>query len=362
MNNPLLLGQFDEFVKHLSQKDKIALVHDLDPDGISSGVITAHAVQFLRGKKIDLRIHQKPGEIALTEKTIKLLLQKKITKLITTDKAVEQDLLLLKKAAQICDILIIDHHKIYSTELPSNVLLMKPQILLSPLDPSRYCTAKLAYDLWSRHVNLSPIAWKACPGIIGDIAYVQWKSFVDEQLKKINGKITKDPFHNIFGKMAEMFSQTECYDYRKVGIIFNTLWKAKNPNDVLKSNLKKYSTIVQKEIDYYMRHAKKLAVFYPKKQLIIYEIKPKYNIKSNLSTVLSMIYPNSTLILASLDKQKKNYTLSLRRQDQKIKMNELIEKALIGLQGSGGGHIPAAGGRVARKDFEKFKENVLKLL
>jgi len=162
--------------------------------------------------------------------------------------------------------------------------------------------------------------------------------------------------------MAEMFSQTECYDYRKVGIIFNTLWKAKNPNDVLKSNLKKYSTIVQKEIDYYMRHAKKLAVFYPKKQLIIYEIKPKYNIKSNLSTVLSMIYPNSTLILASLDKQKKNYTLSLRRQDQKIKMNELIEKALIGLQGSGGGHIPAAGGRVARKDFEKFKENVLKLL
>jgi len=163
MNNPLLLGQFDEFVKHLSQKDKIALVHDLDPDGISSGVITAHAVQFLRGKKIDLRIHQKPGEIALTEKTIKLLLQKKITKLITTDKAVEQDLLLLKKAAQICDILIIDHHKIYSTELPSNVLLMKPQILLSPLDPSRYCTAKLAYDLWSRHVNLSPIAWKACP-------------------------------------------------------------------------------------------------------------------------------------------------------------------------------------------------------
>ncbi|MBS3127758.1 hypothetical protein J4410_01310 [Candidatus Woesearchaeota archaeon] len=357
-----LLQRFDQFAHSLHSKDRIALIHDLDPDGISSGVITAHAILLIRRKKIDHIMYQKPGEIPLTEKTIKILKKKKINKIITTDKAIDQNPKTLKAAAAFADLVIFDHHKIYEKKVPQNVLLLKPQLIHSPVDPSRYCTAKLCYDLWSRHVNLTPYAWKACPGIIGDMAYLQWKSFVDNEITKHGYQTTKNPFDMIFGKIAELCSQTECYDYRKVKRVFAILWKAKKPEEVLQSELKKYQKFVQKEIDYYKKNMKKLAEFYPKKELIFYVITPKYNIKSNLSTILSMKEPHKTMILASLDKQKKGYTLSLRRQDQKVKMNDLVEKALSGLQGSGGGHIPAAGGRVAKKDFLKFKERILEMV
>src|SRR3989338_2575619 len=306
--NEQLYSQFDDFVKGISNKDKIALIHDIDPDGICSGVVTHHALQRLRGRGIDVVHHQKPGEIPLTKKTLEVLKNKKITKVITTDKAVDQE----------------------------------PEIVGSPVDPSRYCTSKLAYDLWSRHVDLEDVAWKACPGIVGDIAYASWKNFVDKEIKKYKGRTPKNPFDNIFGRIAELISQTECYDYRQMKKVFQILFTARRPHEVLNSSLKKYAKVIQKEIDYYAKNVKKLAEFHPGKELIFYFLKSAHNIKSNLSTILSMKYPHMTLITCA--DQGTFVALSLRRQDQKVKMNDLVEKALQGLEGSGGGHIPAAGG------------------
>src|SRR3989338_632188 len=344
--NEQLYSQFDDFVKGISNKDKIALIHDIDPDGICSGVVTHHALQRLRGRGIDVVHHQKHGEIPLTKKTLEVLKNKKITKVITTDKAVDQEPEIVEDIAQFADVLIIDHHKVYfdfnQRKYPHRILLMKPQILGSPVDPSRYCTSKLAYDLWSRHVDLEDVAWKACPGIVGDIAYASWKNFVDKEIKKYKGRTPKNPFDNIFGRIAELISQTECYDYRQMKKVFQILFTARRPHEVLNSSLKKYAKVIQKEIDYYAKNVKKLAEFHPGKELIFYFLKSAHNIKSNLSTILSMKYPHMTLITCA--DQGTFVALSLRRQDQKVKMNDLVEKALQGLEGSGGGHIPAAGG------------------
>ena len=44
-------------------------------------------------------------------------------------------------------------------------------------------------------------------------------------------------------------------------------------------------------------------------------------------------------------------------------MNDMMFEATDGLRnGNGGGHIPAAGGRVHRDDLAKFKERVFKYL
>jgi len=41
-------------------------------------------------------------------------------------------------------------------------------------------------------------------------------------------------------------------------------------------------------------------------------------------------------------------------------MNKLMKKGTEGLENAtGGGHIPAAGGRFMKKDLQKFKENIL---
>lgn len=361
--NKKLLGDFDNFVStYITKKERIAILHDLDPDGICSGVLSAHAVNQLRGKKIDLRLQQKPGEIPLSQETLKKLKEKKISVLISTDKALDQDSATIHKALKFCKVLVIDHHKLYDPlENSKDFVMVKPQLLGSKTEPSKYCTAKLAYDLWNRHVPLNQVAWKACPGIIGDVAYTAWKKFVDTTLGKYNYVVHSDPFHNQFGKIAEMISHVECYDDTKLGQAFETLLNANHPKEMLASPLKKYSKIVKKEISYYITHVKKLAEIHNDKNLIFYVIRPKYNIKSNISTILSMQHRDKTLILCSPGKDNMIH-LSLRRQDGKIAMNELVEKATLGLEGGGGGHVPAAGGRVSTRDFEKFKENVLRLL
>jgi nanoRNase/pAp phosphatase (c-di-AMP/oligoRNAs hydrolase) len=52
--------------------------------------------------------------------------------------------------------------------------------------------------------------------------------------------------------------------------------------------------------------------------------------------------------------------VSARRQDLKVKMNELLETALG--KGSGGGHVPAAAGILPRKNLKVFKSNIIRLL
>ena len=46
------LEKFDSIVKAFSKEDKIALIHDLDADGVSSGAITYNAIKLLIGKEI----------------------------------------------------------------------------------------------------------------------------------------------------------------------------------------------------------------------------------------------------------------------------------------------------------------------
>lgn len=54
---------------------------------------------------------------------------------------------------------------------------------------------------------------------------------------------------------------------------------------------------------------------------------------------------------------------SARRQDFRVKMNELLEKAVKGIpNASAGGHIPAAAGSVPRDYLNVFKENLLQIL
>ena len=54
---------------------------------------------------------------------------------------------------------------------------------------------------------------------------------------------------------------------------------------------------------------------------------------------------------------------SARRQDFKVKMNELLEEAVKGIpDSSAGGHIPAAAGSIPKSYEDRFKENIVKIL
>jgi nanoRNase/pAp phosphatase (c-di-AMP/oligoRNAs hydrolase) len=55
--------------------------------------------------------------------------------------------------------------------------------------------------------------------------------------------------------------------------------------------------------------------------------------------------------------------MSLRRQDKKVNCGRVAQRAIKNLNNaSGGGHIPAAGVHIMSKDWEIFRNRILKLL
>ncbi len=351
-----LEGRFAGFIRNITSRDKIAVIHHTDTDGICSGVIAAKAVERLRGRKIDLRLAAGPE---ITSAFISNLKKKKINKIIFVDISADQNADIIKKAGKFAEILIIDHHKLYNDLNSAKIILIKPQLIKSKLKGYQYPASKLSFDLFSKIADISDLDWIAAAGTIADAGYQSWKRFVDSVMKKYKVKIEKDIFETKFGKVS-IFLNYAC-SVGKPGLGFDILYKAEKYSDVLKSELTRYQKNIEKEINYYLKRHKSLAEFYPEIDLVFYEVSPKYNIKSSLINILSTkYYPNKTIIVAISNKEIK---LSARRQDGKVAVNDLLEKAVVGLKGaSAGGHIPAAGGTVRKKDLDKFKQNIIKIL
>ncbi|MBN2112086.1 hypothetical protein JW707_03220, partial [Candidatus Woesearchaeota archaeon] len=128
------------------------------------------------------------------------------------------------------------------------------------------------------------------------------------------------------------------------------------------SELKNFQGQVKYEIDYWLGHVEDFADIRSEFDLVFYLIKPRFNIKANLSTLLCLKYPQKTIIVAQ-DMGEEMIGISGRRRDEKVAVNDLLEKAVENLEGaSAGGHIPAAGGKVKRKDLSKFKDNIMELV
>ena len=210
MQRKTALKKFDSIVKGFTKRDRIALIHDLDADGVSSGAIAYNAVKLLRGKAPDLVITQPFKTVELLPQTLKLLRRKKISKIIIVDFAAEQYPETLRKAEKIAgQILIIDHHKQYSKGSKKTFILKAQHI--SGIDPSRYPTSKLVFDLFSRHADIEKLSWVASIGLLGDNQLRQWKKFVVAAAKKHKSSVAE------FEKVAGIISAVEVLEPRKLG-------------------------------------------------------------------------------------------------------------------------------------------------
>jgi len=137
---------------------------------------------------------------------------------------------------------------------------------------------------------------------------------------------------------------------------------ANNKEEFLASQLTQYEKPVQDEMNHWLTSYKE-ADFIDELDLIWYQIKPKFRIGSPVSTILSMnTFPNKTVIVVQ-DLGRDDYSMSFRRQDRKVDMADLAKSCAEGLENAnGGGHVPAAGGCVMKKDFDVFKERVFEYL
>ncbi len=346
-----ILGKFRRFCAAISSEDRIAVVFHGDADGLCSGVNAARVVQLRRGRKPEMFFSQGSSEVELTEKSIKKMRKGKINKIILVDLAVDQNPATIKKAEKFAELLIIDHHKIYKNLNSRKTTMVKAQYV-SSREPSKYPAAKLSFDLFSNCEDLSDLEWVTAVGIIGDSGLKHWRKFIVRAGR--NNKLSLKKMK----ELKELISAVEAVDGRKLNSLAKEFYKnIGSPNKILRSRFKKYKKNYDAELKRLMKGFKG-AEKYPEKQLIYYSFKSKYYIKSALINHISQKFPKKTLILVQ-DRGNTMLHISARRQDFRVKVNELLEKSLRGLNGSGGGHIPAAGGRVSRKDLGKFKKRLL---
>jgi c-di-AMP phosphodiesterase-like protein len=141
------------------------------------------------------------------------------------------------------------------------------------------------------------------------------------------------------------------------------LVEADNPNVVLDSGFKALSSILDDEVEYWMKRLESEIIIEPDIELVIAKVRPKHGIKSLLINRLSRDkYPDKSLLLMQ-DLGGVRVLISARRQDFKVPMNDLMEKAIVGLvDATGGGHIPAAAASIRKEDEEQFLSNVKRLL
>lgn len=353
IKNPSLLARSDQFFKSIKPSDNIALLHDTDPDGTTSGKIIVESLKQL-GHSVKLFLINERKEHFISDEKINLLQQHNINILITTDKTVDSGPDQIKKIEQFASLVVFDHHIIEHDISSEKTIFLKPQLIFDGIPPDRYCSAKFSYDLLSRITNLAHLDWICAIGIIGDMAYPAWPEFMNKVYKKYNIRPQPNPIDTPLGTVTQLISFAESLN--EAEHCFNLILKS-NSLEQATANLQQYN-IVKQELEHYITSAKQNVETYNDSQLIIYEIKSKYKIKSILSTALSQrLYPNQTLII--VQQVNDEMTISARRQDCKKNMNKLLKLALGNLKGNAGGHAPASGASVGIKDYPEFKKRLI---
>lgn len=364
INTPLW-KRFDSALSSLGSDDIIGIFHDADPDGTCSAVLLALAIEKKRGTPP--QIHLAPsGERFLPDETIAFLRSKKVNVLFTTDIALDEHPEQLQKAAEFARVIVIDHHKLYADVKDKNILLLKPQLLAEGIDPARYCSSKLVYDLCMRQVDISEKDWVAAVGVISDMTGEQWQDFLHAVFKKYNystrhSKKSSDWFDTRMGMISKIISSAEVYDPKNVDLCFNTLSRASSPREVFSSELVRFEKEVSAEIKKFLDGLKDDAEFYEDAELIYYHIKSRLNIKSPLCTLASLNYPNKTVMVVSVTGGRA--FVSVRRQDKKVAVNDVCEKACRNfINSNAGGHAQAAGATFPAHYLDEFKKYVINIL
>ncbi|MEK6902475.1 MAG: DHH family phosphoesterase [archaeon] len=352
------------FLLNITAEDRVAVIYDDDGDGMSAAASVVVGLTRLRGKEPDYVMPFEKSDAYISDDLPYQLKKNGITKIITVDKTVdEKGITFMQTLEEIAPVLVIDHHRHMHPYSSPRFILLKPQIVWET-EPSSFPTAILAYTLFSSVTDLSDKDWVASIGITSDCAYPRWKVFVDAAIQTWNlPPVPADPFEGPFGKMSGIIYATQVLSPRQLPELLELMVETIKPQDFLESGFSALPPILDDEVKIWMEKLKTEALIFPELELVIAKVHPRHGIKSLLVNKLSTHqHPNySVLLFQDLGDQR--VLISARRQDHKVPMNTLMEKAIMGLPtATGGGHVPAAAAGIRKQDEETFIENVKRLL
>lgn len=244
----------------------------------------------------------------------------------------------------------IDHHDLLER---SGVRYFNTRTFGSPEPPSLVCYEVVKQD-----------SWIAACGCISDWFLPLFLDDFRRDYPDLIGSNLAKPedilFKSALGKLIRILSFNLKGSTKEAIDSIKVLTRISSPYEVLGQTTpqgrylyKKFAKVnehYEKLLEKALRHVNtKLVIFtYPA---------GKYSFTSDLSNEISYLYPEKVLVFGRLHND--DYKLSLRRgTNQDIDLRKILERALTGIEGFGGGHESACGASVKKKDFERFVENI----
>jgi single-stranded DNA-specific DHH superfamily exonuclease len=324
------IQQAKDFLNQISIKDSVAIIQHDDLDGYASGILFS---EFCKKKGAEFK--NIVFSIGSSQETV-IKQTKHFNKILIADlgpSAIPQILEGLKHK----EVFYTDHHQV-EKPIPKEIL--------------EFRTIKEGYIPSSRTVYelVGGKDWLALAGTLADAGH----------LHKVNEQFIKQILAK-YKISQRKFLEQVVFTLNKTLIYFNDrplkslkrILKLKTYKDV--KALKGYARPIEKEIQKYIK------AFKTKHEEIgkvkFYFFSPKYKIKSTVTSQLSFANTHDQFVFATPSKDM--IRLSARSQNKEANMITALKVGTKGLENSNaGGHIPAAGGQIMKKDLEKFKENL----
>ena len=204
--------------------------------------------------------------------------------------------------------------------------------------------------------------WIAAVGCIGD-----WHipDFFDTFKKKYEGFVKdglKDPgdvyFDSKLGKLVRIFSYILKGKTNDAIKCFKIMTRINEPYEILEQKSARGKFIYKKFEDINKEYGELLSdaikdVGDDKLLVYIYE-ESKMSFTGDLANELIHRYPDKVVLVG----REKNGEIKMSLRSTKAILPRVVEKALVGVEGYGGGHEHAVGANVKKGDFKRFVENI----
>ncbi|MFQ5474558.1 MAG: bifunctional oligoribonuclease/PAP phosphatase NrnA [Candidatus Nanoarchaeia archaeon] len=249
-----------------------------------------------------------------------------------------------------CPVIWIDHHPPVKR---NKVLCFNPR--------NRDMNDNSATSEMCYHV-VKDFLWVAAIGIVGDW---QLSTTTEAFSKKYPDLLPSDinkPQNALFAtKLGEMIRMCEAMlkgQTKKVLQNIKILTRIEDPYELLNGTtsrsrlLMKRYRFIKKQYDELLSMARKQAD--DGGYLIFVYQDNKMSFSTELSNELLYLYPDRTVIVA----REKNEEMKCSFRTSEKNMQKALEKALVNIQGYGGGHEKACGGCIKKDDWERFLEQL----
>jgi len=342
----LPLSELQEIRVHLEASQNPLFFFDNDVDGLCSFLILRRAIGRGRG----VAIKSFPD---LKEQYVRKVEELNPDAVFVLDKAEISKEFIDALEEKGIPITWIDHHETKTVK----ELIVKTSYYTSY--PASEPTTYIAQKIFNRQDDL----WLAMIGCIGDVYMPDFaEKFTEQNPELFNSGISAFEALNTteIGKMTRMLNFGLMDSITCVVDLIKYLFKASGPYDLLEEN--------QETKHFHKRYAQ-LNEFFNK------QIDKAEDIFDENSHVLFFTYSGSTSMSAEIsnklcyDHKDKLVVVAFKRQEKaNISIRgknalEITKQAIKGIEGAtGGGHKEATGAMVPIDDFQKFKENVMKIM